>query len=193
MSEVDFGSVDAAAIEAAFDRSTRSEPADLTARREFERLAAAVRPDLYRYAFWLGRDAALAEDVVQEALLRGWRAVASLREPAAAKRWLLAIVRREHARAFERKQLETTDIDELTCAEQRLIATTDNSDVRDVRQAIFRLDAEHREPLVLQVLLGYKTDEIATIMGINQGAVLTRLFRARRRLKAALGLEGGEQ
>jgi len=57
-----------------------------------------------------------------------------------------------------------------------------------MRIAIFRLEEEYREPLVLQVLLGYSTKEIADLMGMQQGAVLTRLFRARARLRQQMGL-----
>lgn len=159
-------------------------------RRRFERLTAGLRPELYRYAFWLARDPALAEDVVQEALLRGWRAFGGLRDAGAAKRWLFAIIRREHARLYQRKRLKTVDIDALAAAEQRLIASTDDVELQEIRQAVFRLEEDYREPLVLQVLMGYRTDEIAQIMGITRQNVLTRLHRARRRLKAGLGLEG---
>ncbi len=60
--------------------------------------------------------------------------------------------------------------------------------MQDVRKAIFELEEEHREPLVLQVLMGYSTLEIAALMNLNEGAVSTRLFRARNRLRARLGL-----
>ena len=50
----------------------------------------------------------------------------------------------------------------------------------DMRAAIFELDDDYREPLVLQVLMGYSTSEIAEMMGLKQGAVLTRLHRARQ-------------
>jgi RNA polymerase sigma-70 factor (ECF subfamily) len=152
------------------------------ARVDFERLALEYRPDLYRFAFWLTRDAAVAEDAVQEALLRAWQSWASLREKSSAKHWFLTIVRRECARMFERKRHQMSDIDELTAAEQYLIAVEDDSGVRDIQSAILRLDASYREPLILQVLMGYSTQEIAEIMGINRGAVLTRLCRARRKL-----------
>ena len=59
-----------------------------------------------------------------------------------------------------------------------------------MREALFRLEDEYREPLVLQVLMGYTTQEIADAMGMQQGAVLTRLFRARARLRRELGLAG---
>jgi RNA polymerase sigma-70 factor (ECF subfamily) len=52
-----------------------------------------------------------------------------------------------------------------------------------------RLPDDYREPLVLQVLLGYTTEEIATHMGLTVGAVLTRLFRARNRLRKIIAHE----
>jgi RNA polymerase sigma-70 factor (ECF subfamily) len=139
--------------------------------------------DMYRYAAWLSRDPGIAEDVVQEALLRAWKSLDALREDGAAKQWLLTIVRRENARYFERKRLETVDIDNLTPAQSGMLAETDDSDLRDMREAIYKLDDDYREPLVLQVLMGHSTKEIAELMGINPGAVLTRLHRARIKLK----------
>lgn len=141
---------------------------------------------MYRYALWLCRDPMLAEDVVQEALIRAWKSLDSLREAAAAKQWLLTIVRRENARHFERKRLQTVDIDALTPAQSALLGTEQDTERDDVRAAIFALPDDYREPLVLQVLLGYSTDEIATAMNITAGAVLTRLHRARHKLKAQL-------
>jgi RNA polymerase sigma-70 factor (ECF subfamily) len=139
--------------------------------------------DMYRYAAWLSRDPGIAEDVVQEALLRAWKSLDALRDDGAAKQWLLTIVRRENARYFERKRLETVDIDDLTPTQTGMLAETDNSDLRDMREAIYKLDDDYREPLVLQVLMGHSTKEIAELMGINPGAVLTRLHRARIKLK----------
>ena len=52
-----------------------------------------------------------------------------------------------------------------------------------MREAIYALDDDYREPLVLQVLMGFSTKEIAEHMGLKQGAVLTRLHRARLKLK----------
>jgi RNA polymerase sigma-70 factor, ECF subfamily len=56
-----------------------------------------------------------------------------------------------------------------------------------VRAAIMRLPDEYREPLVLQVLMGYSTAEIARELDLSGPAVLTRLCRARQRLRAACG------
>lgn len=105
-------------------------------RLRFERLVAPWRNDLCRYAFWLSRDPDLAEDIVQEAMLRAFRSLENLQDEGSVKAWLLTIARREHARVYERKRLETQDIDELSAAEAALIATGDDTDVDDMRQAI---------------------------------------------------------
>ena len=152
-------------------------------RRRFDKLVAVFHQDMYRYAAWLSRDRSIAEDVVQEALLRAWKSLDALRDDSAAKPWLLTIVRRENARYFERRRLETVDIDNLTASQAAMLAEAPNEELADLRAAIFELDDDYREPLVLQVLMGYSTDEIANMMGLKQGAVLTRLHRARNKLK----------
>ena len=157
-------------------------------RRRFGTLSESLRPDLLRFAWWLGRDRGLAEDVVQESMLRAWKSFDSLTDEGKAKSWLLTIVRREFARTFEKKRLELADVEALIAAESDLLSAPEDERVAEMRNAIFRLDEEYREPLVLQVLMGYSTQEIADMMGMQQGAVLTRLFRARARLRQALGL-----
>jgi len=145
---------------------------------------------MFRYAAWLCRDKSIAEDVVQEALLRAWKSLDALRDDAAAKQWLLTIVRRENARYFERRRLETVDIDNLTASQSALLAEAPNEELDDLREAIYRLEDDYREPLVLQVLMGYSTIEIAELMGLKKGAVLTRLHRARLKLKEEAASEG---
>ena len=151
-------------------------------RQRFDSLVAVYYPDMFRYAAWLSRDKAIAEDVVQEALLRAWKSLDALRDDDAAKHWLLTIVRRENARYFERRRLETVDIDDLSPAQAAELAESPNEELRDMRAAILQLDDDYREPLVLQVLMGYSTSEIGAMMGLTQGAVLTRLHRARNKL-----------
>jgi len=152
-------------------------------RQRFDRLVAVFHQDMFRYAAWLSRDRSIAEEVVQEALLRAWKALDALRDDDAAKQWLLTIIRRENARWFERRRLETVDIDNLTASQEALLAEAPDEEVMGLREAIFGLDDDYREPLVLQVLMGYSTNEIGEMMGLTQGAVLTRLHRARQKLK----------
>ena len=160
--------------------------ADIRRRQRFDRLVAVFHDDMYRYAAWLSRDRTIAEDVVQEALLRAWKSLDALRDDAAAKPWLLTIVRRENARYFERKRLETVDIDALTPSQAAILADQPDDDIGELRQAIYALDDDYREPLVLQVLMGLSTKEIAAQMELTQAAVLTRLHRARGKLAKML-------
>jgi RNA polymerase sigma-70 factor (ECF subfamily) len=153
-------------------------------RARFQALCQALRPDLLRFAFWLSRDLALAEDVVQETLLRAWKSRDSLQNEAAAKPWFLTIIRREYARTFERKRPVTVDVDELIAREEPIFAATHDQDLVEIRAALFKLPEEYREPLVLQVLMGYSTAEIAAELGLTTAAVLARLFRGRKQLRA---------
>jgi RNA polymerase sigma-70 factor (ECF subfamily) len=168
-------------------RQAENDPAR---RRRFDALCARWRDDLYRFVFWLARDHAIAEDVVQETMLRAWKSFDSLADESAAKSWLITIARREHARVYERVRPQMVNLDELGFAEQARLGTEPDSDIRDLRAAIAALEDTYREPLVLQVLMGYSTEEIAELLGIKQNAVLTRLFRARKQLKAALEGQG---
>ena len=154
----------------------------------FGRLLESLRPDLVRFAYWLARDRAIAEDVVQEAMLRAWRARLELKDAAAARHWMLTIVRREHARLYERKRLVTVDLSDIVAREDAALARAGDGELLDLRGAILRLPDDYREPLVMQVLGGYSTAEIAKEMNLSTPAVLTRLFRARNRLREIYGL-----
>lgn len=153
----------------------------------FQVLCQKLRPDLLRFAYWLCHDHALAEDVVQESMLRAWKAQDSLQDEKAAKPWFLTIVRRELARTFERKRLTTVDVDDLIAEEAPTLAVGDQDDLEEMRAAIFTLPPEYREPLVMQALLGYSTAEIASELKLSVPAVLTRLFRARHQLRTLCG------
>lgn len=166
------------------DRSVEMTAADSAdGRRRFEALCLPYQADLYRFVFWLCRNRSLTEDVMQETLLRAWRSIGSLGDEKAVRPWLLTIARRELARTFERKRLETVDLETVIESGEASLATRDTAEVDEMRAAILQLEPGYREPLVLQVLLGYSTEEIATHMEISVPAVLTRLYRARHLLR----------
>lgn len=157
----------------------------MTKQKRYEALVRALHADVFRYAVWLIKDRAIAEDVVQETFLRAWKALDSLQDEAAAKSWLITILRRENARRFERKQFDLVDIDDVNVADPA--APSDgNIENRDLRIAIASLSEEYREPLVLQVMMGFSGDEIAEQLKLNKNTVMTRLFRARSQIKEIL-------
>jgi RNA polymerase sigma-70 factor (ECF subfamily) len=152
----------------------------------FDSLAKTHWRDLYKYAYRLAGDAHTAEDLVQESLLRAWRSFDKLQNPAAVKGWLKTIVRRENARRFERVQPAQVDlpVDEVGQATKTYDTSTE---AFVLRNAIRALPEEYSEPLVLQVLHGYSQREIAERLGLTSAGVGTRLFRARQKLREALG------
>ena len=156
----------------------------------FDRLAAAYGADLYRFAMWLCGDDALAKDLVQETFLRAWKALGQLKDEAAAKGWLLTIVRREYARTFERKVPQFTDVDSVVLPEDSELEPDDRTEIRLLRRHILALAPKYREPLLLQTVMGYSCEEIAAELGISKSAVMTQLFRAREQLKSKLHDDG---
>jgi RNA polymerase sigma-70 factor (ECF subfamily) len=167
-------------------KSTPSVSSDMMKKQKrYEALVKALHADVYRYALWLIKDKAIAEDVVQETFLRAWKSLDSLKDEAAAKSWLITILRRENARRFERKQFDLVDIDDVSVADPN-----DINDValehRELRNIMSGLSEEYREPLMLQVIMGFTGDEIAQQLGLNKNTVMTRLFRARNQIKDAL-------
>lgn len=147
-------------------------------------LVNAWSADLYRFAYWLSRDRGRAEDLVQETFLRAWKALPSLRDEQAAKSWLFTILRREFYRPGKMPPMDAEDSGVEDPA-------TRSDSTRDwiLRRHLHALPKEYREPLLLQVLGGYSCDDIATMLDTSRAAVMTRLFRARQKLRAALNGE----
>ena len=159
-------------------------------RVKFERLAARYGADLYRFGMWLCGDDALAKDLVQETYLRAWKALDSLKDDAAAKGWLLTILRREYARTFERKVPKFTDVDEAVVPEDAELEPDDRAEIELMRRNIQQLAPKYREPLLMQVVLGFSCEEISKQLGVSRNAVMAQLFRARQQLKSKLQRDG---
>jgi RNA polymerase sigma-70 factor (ECF subfamily) len=160
--------------------------ADTSDKPDFDILAKEHWKDLFKYAYRLSGNPHTAEDLVQESLTRAWRSIHKLKDARAVKGWLYTIVRRENARRFERFQPREADIPtEDLGARRRTYDTSTEAFV--LRRAIRELPPEYRVPLILQVLHGLSQQEIAERLGISPAGVGTRLFRARQKLRDALG------
>lgn len=149
----------------------------------YQRLILVYNTDLYRFAYWLCRDSDLAQDLVQDTYERAWKSLDALEDLNAAKGWLFTILRRENARRFDKKQFEyeDTELDEIM--DDELAGPEQDFSDAQVREAISALPEEYREPLVMQVMGGFVSDEIAEQLKLNINTVNTRLFRARAYLR----------
>lgn len=155
------------------------------AKQRFEWLVRSFSADLYRYAYWLCQQRPIAEDLVQETMLRAWKNIDSLQDFSAARSWLLTILRHENARRFERKQFDYAEQDPDEGISP-YATPEEQMQLHQVQMHLFRLPLEYREPLVLQLLFGMTGDEIASTLSLNLNTVNARLFRARAQIKHLL-------
>ena len=153
-------------------------------RRAFDQVVRAYSSDLYRFAYWLCGDRFVAEDVVQESFARAWQRWDQLRDKAAPKPWLLTIVRREHARLYERKRFDYVDE-----APEDLAIAADHDPLAmfELEQVIGNVPLSLREPFLLQTLGGFSCAEIAEQLDTTEGAIMVRLTRARQALRGLMG------
>jgi len=158
----------------------------------FEDFVNSYSDDLYRYGFWLTKDRTIAEDLVQDTFMRAWQSIHTLKDVSAGKSWLFTILRRENFRRFRRKssQLELSVLDD-GIPEKFLVDISFLSVINKIalRQALLDLSDDYSEPLILQIFGGYSCNEIADIIDIQPGAVMTRICRAKQRLRVLLATE----
>ena len=159
---------------------------DAERKRRFDALARQYADDLFRFGVWLCGDHALANDLVQETFVRAWKALDSLKDAGAAKSWLITILRREYARTFERKVPPITDIDNVVVAEASEQSPEDRTERDMLRKAMLELEDKYSEPLMLQAVMGLSIAEIAAQLDLTESAVMTRVFRAREKLREKL-------
>jgi RNA polymerase sigma-70 factor (ECF subfamily) len=164
----------------------------------FEQLMLPHLDAAYNLARWLLRDPHDAEDAVQEAFLRAYRAFDRFRG-ADGRAWLLTIVRNScysHMRQNRRRP------EEVAFEEEIHGSTHDPANANAVawhevkgdqlRQALERLPEEYREVIVLHEIEGLAYREIAGVAGIPIGTVMSRLARARGKLQTELLTLTGE-
>ncbi len=168
----------------------------------FDRIVMPHLDAAYNLARYLARDADAAEDIVQEALLKAHRALASYRG-GDAKAWLLTIVRRgfidwSNARRAGRAVFSETEtverLGEYTAdpqAETAEAALVRQGDIETVRRALAALPEPFRESLILREIEALSYRQVAEITGVPIGTVMSRLARGRELLARALR-SGGE-
>jgi RNA polymerase sigma factor (sigma-70 family) len=148
-------------------------------------------PRLRRYATaWL-HNAADADDLVQDCVERALRQQATLQDPERLGGWLFAILHNLHLSNLRRARRRGTTIGLDALADDLALSAPpeDRNQIRDFARAMATLSEDHRQILLLVSLEGLTYREIAALLEVPIGTVMSRLARARERLRTAL--EGG--
>ncbi len=162
----------------------------------FEELATPLCDSLYNFARWMARDSTDAEDLVQETYLKALRSFASFQPDSNFRAWMFRILKNTFLSSrskLERRMTVAMVLDD----EGRDLAVdyetpdsilTRQSDADSVRKVIEQLPAHSREVLLLCEVEELSYQEIADVLSIPIGTVMSRLARARKAVRNSLGL-----
>jgi len=174
------------------------EPAAGERIRRFEAEVLVHLDDLYRAALRLTGNAPEAEDLTQDTCLRAFECLDQLRSSAAGRAWAFTILRSIFLRRIERQSthprvISLDDIEasflapgEILRDSYEALLPVQETPLAEVREGLARLPLLYREPIVLAHIGGFSYKEIAQILAIPLGTVMSRLFRGRRLLRSEL-------
>lgn len=152
---------------------------------EFESVAVPHLASLLRFALRLTGNVAIAEDLVQETMLSGWRGFRKFQPGTNCKAWLFKILTNLRSKQIGRlkRQPEPMDIE----GHLHTLAMNETlSRQAEVRAAFDTLSSEHKAVLFFAVVEGFSISEIADILQLPAGTVMSRLSRARAALRQIL-------
>jgi RNA polymerase sigma-70 factor (ECF subfamily) len=146
--------------------------------------------NLRAFAISLSGSVSVADDLVQEALLRAWSKSDRFQPGTNLRAWLFTILRNIYYSNYRKRAREVQDSDGVYA--RRLTVPGDQEshlDLEDFRRAMTQLPAEQREVLTLIGANGLSYEEAAAICEVEIGTIKSRLSRARSKLVELLGLD----
>jgi RNA polymerase sigma-70 factor (ECF subfamily) len=149
-------------------------------------LMVACLPRLRRYARALVRERAAADDLVQDTCERAWARIDTWQPGSDMRGWLFSIMHNLHVDQRRRNMPETLPMDDTQPETSTRATQADALEVRDIEAALARLPVEQREVLLFVALEDMSYEETARLLGIPQGTVMSRLSRARQRMRALM-------
>lgn len=158
--------------------------------REFEQVAMPHASSLLRFAKRLTRGESLSEDLVQETLLRAWRGFGQFAAGTNARAWLFRILINTF-HAHNRK--ERSCLPSLSLTADIRSESDSPSGSFEIVEALDRLGEDQRTALLLAAVEGFTCREIADILSVPIGTVMSRLSRAREAMRELLAPRGRKQ
>ena len=151
---------------------------------DFREQLVELLPHLRAYARFLAKNRDLADDIVQDSLVRMLKAEQQLRPNSNLKAWAFTVLRNRFYSHFHRKHLATAPLEEAYGA--RRAEQEGGLSFRDFHQAFWQLPESHREVLMLIGRSGLSYEDAAKVCGCQIGTIKSRLSRARRDLRRKL-------
>lgn len=152
-----------------------------------DELLASHAEAVYRYALRLTRDRIAAQDLAQETLLRGWQARSKLREPAAARVWLLRIATNLHRDNWRsRRPTEPLMLDPVDIRPHETERIDESEEVERALAALDELSPRQRQAMHLITIEQLAHKDAAEVMGITVDALKANLSLGRRRMRDLL-------
>lgn len=151
---------------------------------------AAQIPSLRRYARVLTGSPDEADDLVRDCLARAWSRVHLWQEGSDLRKWLFAIMHNQYVNSVRRsaRTPPTVTFDDVEPSLAQRDQSTDVLHVRDLKVAFEKLPADQRQVLALVSLEGMSYQEVALMLDVPLGTVMSRLHRARQKLRKVLGM-----
>ncbi|TAL84850.1 MAG: RNA polymerase sigma factor [Candidimonas sp.] len=150
----------------------------------------ACLPRLRRYARALIGERSAADDLVQDTCERAWTRLASWRRDSDMRAWLFGIMHNLHVDQRRKPGLITTPMNDASLDVSTRATQTDFLEIQDIEAALAQLRVEHREVLLLVALEDMCYEEVANILGIPLGTVMSRLSRAREKMRSLMQANG---
>ncbi len=148
-------------------------------------------PNLRAFAVSLCGSLHLADDLVQETLVKAWSNAERFEAGTNLKAWLFTILRNTYYSLGRRSALEVEDAEGAHAARFAVLGDQESRlDLQDFRRALAELPDDQREALILVGAAGLSYEETAEICGVAIGTVKSRVNRARGRVAELLGISG---
>jgi len=153
----------------------------------------ATIPSLRAFAISLTGSVDQADDLVQEALVRGLSRIDRFQPGTNLQAWLFTILRNQFYTAFRRRRREVEDPDGVLAGKRPVLPEQmGHLDLEDLRVALTKLPFEQREALLLVAAQGFSYEETARICATRVGTIKSRINRARAKLAELLLVDGAE-
>ena len=144
----------------------------------------AYHAALFKHAFWMTGNRALAEDLVQETFFQAWKNRHSIEDQENPLPWLITVLRRSVYKELQQARLDTVALSEQHIDSDSHLSEFDLDTLVDLGNGLMSLSARQRELLLLYSLHGFTYEQISQQLGIPIGTVMSRIARARDMLRA---------